>query len=568
MSFAHVVLVGSGVGHLDQAYTYRIPEHAEVHMGSVVRVPVRGKLRNGVVVELLDESDVARTQPIKSVLGPGLNDELVALCRHVADTCLSSFGEALGTAVPPRIASEEKREQHPPRTPRPEPDAAWTGSYTGAAQMLDAIADGRYRGYVWGPLPDESRGDVLVSMALQALQRNTSAIIVLPEVRAYTSVATTLVQRLGEHVAWLGSDRSDRERYRAWLALRRGDVRIAAGGRGAVFAPVRDLGLVVVYDDNHISLKEKRAPRYRARSVAAHRAREAGATLVVVGASAEVQLALRRRLLKPVLHTAHHAVRPAVVAVDRTKADDRHVPNARTLAALRRALDEGRRAVLLVHRTGEEARRIVQRTERVLATPATWLDAKAARDPDAFERASREARLIIASPVIAKDVALENIRCVAVVDADAALAVPEFRAAEEALETWGRVGRWLDRTGVLVVETAQPRHPAIAGLVRWSTARFWRDELARREELGYPPFATLVRVDAPPERMRSVADEITRAAPQADLLGPAEREGRAALVVRSRDRQALLTALHPLAARWRAGGTDVRVDVDPVDVLP
>lgn len=566
--FAHVVLVGRGVAHLDTAYTYRVPDTETVHVGSLVRVPVRGRSREGVVVEMLAGADVPRVQPIRAILGPGLTPDIVHLCHSVAAHYLSSLGEALAAALPPRIAAEEDAREVEPARPPPRLDLDWAREYAGGAQMVGALGAHAYRAFAWSPGAGAHRGQAISSLAAHAVRNGKGVLILVPEVRVRSSVAAALHAQLRDSVAWLGSDRPARERYRSWLALRRGSRVIAAGGRGAVFAPVQNLGLVIVDDESHVSFKEKRVPRFHARPVAAERARDAGATFIAVGvpASAEVTHAIERKIMQGVVPTGARQ-NPAVVVVDRSKAEDRLVPSAKTLAALRRSLDAGRRVVILVHRKGDDARRIAARSERVLGIKAIRLDARAMKDPDSFERAVNEERLLVSTPVIAKDLELDNIGCVAITEADAALAVPEFRSSEEALATWRRVGRWLGHSDVLVIETAQPRHPAVAALVRWNPRVWWQAEATRRSELGYPPYAALVRIDTTPERGRAVADQVRAAAPGADVLGPVEEEGRSVVVARHRDRAALLEALAGPAARWRSEGVDVRVDVDPREVL-
>lgn len=574
MGFAHVVLVDPGVAHIDPAYTYRVPDGMPVEVGSVVRTPVRGRSHRGVVIAVFDEADVPRTQPIRAILGPSLGTAAVELCAQVSFHWLSSLGEALAHAIPPRVAEEETRRPQIALSALPVPDFSWTGRYRGARNIIRAIERGGYDGFAWRPLANEHRGEAIASLALQALRRDKDVVVLLPDVRARSSVADALGRTLGDHAAWLGSNRSARERYRDWLRLHAGAAGVAIGGRSAVFAPVRDLGLVVVDDEAHISYKERRTPRFHARAVAAMRARAAGATLVVVGSppSAEVHHAAERGVLTMVgpSRALEVRTRPPVHAVDLAKSDDGLVPGARTLAALRSTLENGQRAVLLVHRTGEGMRKIAKRAYRILEPKvAVRLDARSpAKDPDAFARACRDADLLIATPVLAKDIDLQGIGCVAVVETDAALAAPEFRAAEEAFATWWHAGRWLGPDGILVIETAQPRHPAVAALVRWDPSALWRAEAARRFELGYPPFAALVRVETAADEAESVVAEIGAVSSGAEILGPVEQEGRAIVVIRSADRTGLLERLRPLAARWRSESSDVRIDVDPREVLP
>ena len=575
MPFAHVVLTGSGVAHLDRPYTYRVDDGIDA--GAVVRVPVRGRSRNGVVTDVFDEADVPRVQPIRAVLGPGLPPDILSVARSVAEHYLSSLGEALAAAIPARVASEELESptrEVPPDTSLALADMAWLTAYEGGRALEDAIRLDAHAAFAWRPLSHERRGRAIVSLVAQTLRRERGALVLLPEVRTGSEVASELDSAFGERVAWLGSDRSDRDRYRAWLRLRAGNADVAVGGRAAVFAPVARLGLVVIDDESHVSYKERRAPRFHARPVAWQRARDAGAVFVAVGVppSVEVFHAVQQRILKPVApsRSVEVAARPPVVVVDRSREDDRLTPTAKTLTRIRETLASGRRAVLLAHRVGEEARAIASRAIRIAGPrdPAR-LDARTiARDADAFARACRDADLIVASPVMAKDLDLANVGCVAVVEADAALAVREFRAAEEAFATWWRAGRWLDQGSTFMIETSHPGHPAIAALARWDPSLLLRHEAHRRHELGYPPFAALVRIDTTRERAAAVAHDVAAAASSAEVLGPVEESGRAVIVARDRNRAGLISALGPLAARWRSEGTDVRVDVDPREVLP
>src|SRR5207245_1834716 len=134
----------------------------------------------------------------------------------------------------------------------------------------------------------EDRAHAIVAMVAQVIRRG-GAIVLLPEVRVRSEVVRALLDRFGDAVGLLGSDRSARARYRDWLALRSGAKPIAVGSRGAVFALVPDLRLIVVDDEGHQSYKEGRAPRFHARAVAAERARRTGATLVLVGVPPSIE---------------------------------------------------------------------------------------------------------------------------------------------------------------------------------------------------------------------------------------------------------------------------------------
>jgi primosomal protein N' (replication factor Y) len=500
---------------------------------------------------------------------------VVAVARSVSEHYLSSLGEALDAAIPQRVVDEESRVDVAQQRQRPaEPDLSWLDEYRGGAALRSALKRGRHAAFSWRPLSQHDRGEAIASLVAATVRSGRGALVLLPDVRAATSTAETLRARFGARAAWLGSDRPARERYRAWLGLRNGALDVAVGGRAAVFAPVQRLGLVVIDDESHVSFKERRVPRFHARPVAWQRAREANAVFVAVGVPPSVEAfhAVDRAVLAGIVppRATELRARPAAVVIDRRKTDDRHTPSARTITLLRDTLARGKRAVLLIHRVGDEGRAIATRAvKNVGAKDAARLDARSvSKDPRAFAEACATAGFIVSSPVLAKDLDLSNVGCVAVVEADSALAVPEFRAAEEAFATWWRAGRWLGHGDTFAIETAQPNHDAIKAITRWDPALLLRAECARRAETGYPPFAALVRIECPAARTAEIAEAVAKAAPDAEILGPIdEDEDRSILVVRSRDRAGLIAKLQPLAAMWRAEGTGVRLDHDPRDVL-
>jgi primosomal protein N' (replication factor Y) len=564
--FASVVLVHRSLVHQDRTFTYRVPGEMQLSIGSLVRVPLGRGRADGVVIGFMDAPDVARTVPIQSPLGPGLDRGVVDLCRWVADQYLSTLGEALATALPERVAAEEAAAPGRSLVVR-RAQMAWLRRYRGGRALERALAGGAHAGFSWRPLADEDRGARVASLVAQTAARGRGAIVLLPEVRFAGGVADALRAALGPGVAWLGSDRGARARYRAWLRLRRGEVRVACGGRAAVFAPVHDLGLVVVDDEAHVSYKERRAPRYHARTVAAERARRAGAVLVTVGVppSVETQAAVERGAMSAVVPARAEELRgrPGVQVVDLRRLPERLAPSAPTLAAARSELRAGRRVVILTHRGGEHATRLTERAFRILgARRPARLDART--DLAELRRAVANADLILATPVVAKDVAPGGVGLVALCEADAALASPEFRAAEEAFAIWWHVGRWARR---IVIETAQPSQAAVRALTRWDPAVLYRDEAARRRELGYPPFAGLARVTTPAGRSDEVATQIEARVPGATVLGPVVQGATAILAVRSPVRSALVAGLRPLAGEWRLQGAEIRVDVDPRELL-
>jgi primosomal protein N' (replication factor Y) len=198
-------------------------------------------------------------------------------------------------------------------------------------------------------------------------ERQRTAIVLVPEIALTPQTVDRFRAVFGDDVAVLHSALSDGERYDAWLALRRGEKRIAVGARSAVFAPLADLGVIVVDEEHEASYKQGEAPRYHAREVAIVRAREAGAVCVLGSATPSLESwenarAGKYRLLSLPERVGGGAL-PRVEVVDlriATRAADL-TPSDRQLrgilsepleAALRDRLNRREQAILLLNRRG------------------------------------------------------------------------------------------------------------------------------------------------------------------------------------------------------------------------
>ncbi|MDF2771136.1 MAG: primosomal protein [Geminicoccaceae bacterium] len=120
-------------------------------------------------------------------------------------------------------------------------------------------------------------------------ERGQTAIVLVPEIALTPQTVDRFRQVFGDSIAVLHSALSDGERYDAWLALRRGEKRIAVGARSAIFAPLRNVGAIIVDEEHEGSYKQGESPRYHAREVAIVRARQEGAVVVLGSATPSLE---------------------------------------------------------------------------------------------------------------------------------------------------------------------------------------------------------------------------------------------------------------------------------------
>jgi primosomal protein N' (replication factor Y) (superfamily II helicase) len=576
------VVVDVPLFHLDRPFTYRVPEplRESVLLGSRVKVPFGTRRRvDGWVVGWAEELPEDARDLIRVVSPvPAFDAAGLELLRWVAARYAGSLADVLRLAVPPRVAAVER-----------DPGVA-EALADGVAAAPEQPGPTRSHAIYWRPLPGEDRATRVVALVEAALAKGRGAIVVTPEVAA-GSVVADAVRKSFPDTADLSSDLSERRRYRAWVELRLGRRQLAIGGRSAVLAPVRRLGCIVVDDEANAAHKEQRAPRYHAREVALRRADRARATCVLTGTvpSPEVIAAMQAGQceLQAADRALERAARPLVEVVDPYEQDSGPGParlHRRALAALRQALGRGESAYVLVPRRGaadpsapglRSAGQVAEELGRFLAGTPVWRLDREVLDPGEVPPwAGRGPGVIVGTVAGVKDhPPLTGCRTVVVVGADTALGQAEVRAAEDAYRTWSRAAAWCgprDRPGRLLLQTSDPGHHAVQALVRWDPAYFWRHELPRRVELGFPPARRLVLAEgAEPGEAEAARALLARAlGPKAELLGPAAMGRGWRIIAKVEDAEAAARALRPvLAEASRVGGPRMSVDVEPLEVL-
>lgn len=131
--------------------------------------------------------------------------------------------------------------------------------------------------------------EVYMRVIEAVLARGKSAIVLVPEISLTPQMTEGFSERFGQDVAVLHSRLSPGERYDEWRRVERGDARIVVGARSAIFAPVENLGLIVVDEEHENSYKQEESPRYHARDVACERARISKAVCVLGSATPSVE---------------------------------------------------------------------------------------------------------------------------------------------------------------------------------------------------------------------------------------------------------------------------------------
>jgi primosomal protein N' (replication factor Y) len=604
--------------HLDRPFDYLVPEDLAGAAVAGVRVRVRfaGRLTAGYLLGRADSSEHAGELAfLERVVSPEpvLSAEIAGLARAVADRYGGTMADVLRLAIPPRHAAAEKGRRAAGRAPAElartagpalaEEDAAgqpggaapaaggepggelaraWD-RYPAGASFLAALQDGRSPRAVWSALPGPDWPQQIALAVRAAVRSRRGALVVVPDARDLALTDSALAAVLGpdQHVI-LAAQLGPAERYRRWLAVLHGEVRVVAGTRSAMFAPVSDLGLAVIWDDGDDLHAEPRAPYPHAREVLALRAHRARGGLLAGGfaRTAEAAQLLATGWARP-LQAERAVVRrlaPAVTAAGATGELARD-PAARTarlpslaLRTARAALQQGP-VLFQVPRRGylpavscahcqATARCIRCGGPVTMPAPAAplscgWCGSPVAAECASCGRATLRAlvtgarrtaeelgRALAPAPVLTSgraeiiaEVTGEPAVVVAtpgaepradggyaaavLLDGWALLGRASLRAAEEALRRWMNAAALVrpGPAGGSVVVVADAGLAPVQALVRWDPAGHAERELAERRELRFPPAVSMASVAGPADAVSSLL-VIAELPAGAEVLGP------------------------------------------------
>jgi primosomal protein N' (replication factor Y) len=338
---------------LHQRFTYSVPDDLDISTGFRVLVPFGSRRLTGCVVAT-GVNPPEGVPEIKEIIRPVgrrrvFGKDQLDLAAWLADMYLCSPGEALATMLP-----GGRREVEPAELGG---DLAISTDITHSPHQQEAIrriceADGGVF-YLQG-VTGSGKTEVFLQASRRILDRGRGVIYLVPEISLTHQVVDVFRSFLDQPVAVLHSGLTPSQRLKTWLDLLEGRIRLVIGARSAVFAPVKDLGLIIIDEEHEGSYKSGTTPRYHARQVAMHRSSSERAILILGSATPSLeayhhmQTGKLERLNLP--ERLSGGSMPQVHILD---LNGQSVPLSRSLIReIRRTHQEGRQSILFLNRRG------------------------------------------------------------------------------------------------------------------------------------------------------------------------------------------------------------------------
>ncbi|WP_314501495.1 primosomal protein [uncultured Actinomyces sp.] len=607
---AHVY-VDSDLPHLDYPLDYLVPVQWESTdlAGFIVQVPLAGRKRIGWVVSCERRSDIsAAIREIIDVVSTisVVSPKTFELAAYVGKRFLSTASTVLGIAVPPRRArvEEEAMRSEPTQLKAAQGDP-WEAFELGHA-FLGHVSQGEYPRAVWTSIPGRSEFEIahLISSVQKA---GKTALIVVPTSRVAGELSSSLSAIFDVLIPVYSTEQTASERYRLYLQAKMGGHRAIVGTRSAVWLPMKDLGLIVLWGDGDDHLREARAPRTDALDVAVARSHLEHVALAVgsysrsvkaqylVERSWAISLTPQREVLRA--STGRFVVADSFDQERQGKSAFTYLPPD-AFSCIRTGLKEGPVLVLSAHsgyipvvgcsRCARPARceycsgplhleadhSIVcswcERTTenwsclKCQGTSLKWWRLGSERigeeigrsfpqipltvaraDDESRPSVGPEARIVVATPGV-EPKAQDGYAAVIIPSAAALASRPEMWAPEEALRRWLNAGALARPHGRIWV-SAGVEHALAQALIRWSPEDYIQQLLDERKVLRFPPTASIVAIDGPLDQVNAFCQDLP-----AELIGIVDAPSVGKIGHRPDDRRALIrcaTADYPQLAQ-------------------
>ncbi len=709
-----VVRVDLGV---NQEFDYLVPPSlaTRVGEGARVRVPFGRRVVNGTVVGLHPEGKApmkgVSLKIIYEVIGdtPVLAAPILQLARWMAGYYLCPLDLCLRAVAPAIVRTRASMRKMKPRAD-PELDAAAAemvpsrplpltpAQAVALTRVLAALREKTPKPILLFGITGSGKTEVYLQAIEEVLRAGRGAIVLVPEISLtpqtverfrsrfmisappaketspplFESIAGSATSpssppignqksQIGNGLAVLHSGLSQGERFREWQRIRSGEARVVVGARSAVFAPVRDLGLIVVDEEHEPAYKQEEMPRYHARDVAVMRGHLEGAAVLLGSAT-------------PSLESFHNA-REGKYELCRIpeRVDGRKLPRVRVVdmrteimrqkglsvfsqslhGAILSRLERGEQTILYLNRRGYASSMICRKCGYVAMCPqcsialsyhrasqkllchfcghqeaaprccpqascrdpairfqgfgtekleetvkACFPQARVARmDSDTMtgrrdhERTLLRFRMgrldiLLGTQMIAKGLDFPRVTLVGIIYADLGLHIPDFRSGERTFQqitqVAGRAGRG-EVEGEVIVQSFTPHHSAIQFGRRQDYEGFYDEEVRFREQLNYPPFNHLTKIEFTAEQaskaefaaqkfrdalVRRMGSGVRVLGPNPAPLARLRGRHRFHLLLRDSRRKGRKEDLQKMLADWpRDGDVRVSADVDPTQLL-
>ncbi|MCL2819895.1 MAG: primosomal protein N' [Oscillospiraceae bacterium] len=288
------IALSAATYHIDKPYDYLIPSSdTELALPGVrVMVPFgRGNKKiEGVILSVVTESQYGKLKSIASFVDekPLLNDENIKLAFWMSDRFFCTVYDALRVMLPAKMSPKRKIKEREYKKAA-DSEIILNDEQNKVYNELEKLLDNKKpeAALLYG-ITGSGKTQVYLKLIEKTLQLGKSAIVLVPEIALTPQTVKIFSSHFGQAVAVFHSALATGQRHDEWTRIHSGEVRVVIGTRSAVFAPLSDIGLIVIDEEQEHTYKSESSPRYHAREIAKYRVTKSNALLLLSSATPSV----------------------------------------------------------------------------------------------------------------------------------------------------------------------------------------------------------------------------------------------------------------------------------------
>ncbi len=337
----------------EETLTYQIPiDMTNLKVGCRVEFELRNKKMEGLVIAIHFNMPTFELKTIKRQIDkePIINAEQIQLAYWMRDFYVSSLGESLYKMIP----SGRKNQLSEP-SPLGSPELLKLNDEQSLSYENIKSTIGKESIHLLYGITGSGKTEVYIHLFHHILtETEKSAILLVPEISLTFQILHRLELIFGKQLALIHSNLRVSERFKNYLQLLRGEKRIVIGTRSAIFAPVKNLGLIIMDEEHDMSYKEHSSPRYHARQVAQQRIKMNHATLVLGSATPSLESFYHAKKGLINLHSLSKRAKNSVLSTVNVvqKKEDKELIGEDLLFKIKQRLDKKEQVILLLNRRG------------------------------------------------------------------------------------------------------------------------------------------------------------------------------------------------------------------------
>ncbi len=356
MNVAEVV-VFSG---MPKVLSYRIPADMYICAGMRVNVPLRNSIKTGLVIDIKEgENEGLRdiNESLDSI--PLIQQDIIDLLVWTSRYYHAPIGACMQLAFPPLIrkgidagkisakqSMQDRNIESPPKHTKEQAHAIET--------ICPLIERKRFHVVVLHGVTGSGKTEVYIEAAVKTLSMGGSVIYMVPEIALTPQTIHRINSRIPFESAVFHSGLSPNDRSREFIRVTSGKVRFVIGTRSAIFAPLKDIGLIIVDEEHDQSYKQSDGVTYNARDLAIMRASKTGAVVILGSATPSIETYERTQKTSHTLITikerAGNASLPKISVIDMRGRSE--VISQELVTAINETLEKNQQALLFLNRRG------------------------------------------------------------------------------------------------------------------------------------------------------------------------------------------------------------------------